>query len=563
MSFKGANAPTSPQLLIKEYHHNEQTFAHCLICSTAPKNAESRYREELWSKRDSDYHRKLVAKSLENLENLKVSLTQFISDHWSQDGRGVLDKIKIVLQIHGFNVPLESVEEDYGRLSRKFYSDTSDKSFSDYVIFINFSWPSEKIIVSQLFSWLRALPLFLLLALLGLVVLISTFWFGLQSIYGRLALYSFGLVIGGLVLALVLLRLIVYFRDRDRAASYGVFDTVELVRWLQVILQDSLQEVKKQKGSDLNQNHAGTVDLSFVAHSMGCFVTTQAVRMLADVFDPSAIKRWKDVSNDGPFAKVDAVQGSCLKQTDSQLNKIGNFFVLKSLVLASPDIPVWAISSSRSNFLLSCIRRFKNVYFFTNNADIILRLASTAANYFVFPSNSRIGGYRLGNLTVADQRKPGSTANRANDLGIRSLFKKIHLPDNPFCSSLNEFFTVTVVDCTDYKDQVVGSNGERPHEHRLLSAFTSNNAITDLLNYIATVVLHAFQVNQLDSHGGYFRGKFCLDLIYGLALNGEESARGETDQNNFEELYDEPARSFDELLKRKQITWISCKTQQN
>jgi hypothetical protein len=42
----------------------------------------------------------------------------------------------------------------------------------------------------------------------------------------------------------------------------------------------------------------------------------------------------------------------------------------------------------------------KEVHVFTNEGDLALRLASTAANYFSFPARSRLSGYRLGNLTL-------------------------------------------------------------------------------------------------------------------------------------------------------------------
>ena len=43
MSKKKSNA----QLVIQEYKQYGTTFAHCLICSTAPINAESLSREDL------------------------------------------------------------------------------------------------------------------------------------------------------------------------------------------------------------------------------------------------------------------------------------------------------------------------------------------------------------------------------------------------------------------------------------------------------------------------------------------------------------------------------------
>lgn len=41
------------------------------------------------------------------------------------------------------------------------------------------------------------------------------------------------------------------------------------------------------------------------------------------------------------------------------------------------------------------------VHVFTNEADLALRLASTAANFISFPARTGFSGYRLGNLTVS------------------------------------------------------------------------------------------------------------------------------------------------------------------
>ncbi|MBE9191129.1 alpha/beta hydrolase [Gloeocapsopsis crepidinum LEGE 06123] len=524
------NQPTEhPQLIIKRYNQNGTTFAHCLICSTVPNNAESQYREDLFS--DYSY-------SLNALAQLKETLKKFIESKWENSGQNILEKISIILDIHGYNVPLENFEKNtYEPLERKFQADTSGKYFDDFVIFINFSWPSESVLKSQWIDWLRAMPLMLQLLLIGAVALIFVFRATL--------LYSLGLILGGLVLCLVALRLVVYFRDRDRAANHGVFDAVELVRWLHVILQEILQE--KALHSPEAAEHLksdpeffGVVNLSFVAHSMGCFVTTQMIRILSDIFDPSAIMRWK--TTDGPFGGTDTKR-SLTAEEIVELSKIGHFFTLKSLILASPDIPIWAITTGHSNFLKSCLPRFKEAYLFTNDADMVLRLASTVANYFVFPSASRIGGYRLGNLTLTKNRSYGMINVSDKDLGVRAFTRNINLTEKPFYSTSDVYQFFTVVDCTDYQDKLVTNSGL---QGRRLSVLTANNSITNLLNYTATSICHFLGIGQIDSHGGYFRGKFCLDLIYLVALSGKAKLPPNLNME----------------LKKHQIAWIeTCNNQ--
>ena len=49
--------------------------------------------------------------------------------------------------------------------------------------------------------------------------------------------------------------------------------------------------------------------------------------------------------------------------------------MLDQLILVAADIPVWAITTGRSNYLASCLRRFHDTVLFVNDADMVLRLA--------------------------------------------------------------------------------------------------------------------------------------------------------------------------------------------
>lgn len=523
----------NPQLVVKRCNINGTSFVHCLVCSTAPKNAENQLREDI-QPIDLDH-------SLTSLAEIKQALQQFIQAHWDNSGENVLDKIRIVLDIHGFNVPLVSLEKNtYNPLAKKFKSDSQGQTFDDFVLFINFSWPSEQVLFSQISDWFLAMPLILWVLLISAIVLASLVWTHL--------LYPLGLTLVGLTLTLILLRLAVYFRDRDRASNYGVFDAVELVRWIHRILEEILAEetAAAPEHPDLKSNPAffGAVSLSFIAHSMGCFVATQTIRVLSDVFDPAATNHWKGTTA-GPFGGMTVADPVVAEET-SDLRKIGNFFRLKSLILASPDIPIWAITTGRANFLRTCLRRFEEAYLFTNDADMVLRLASTVANYFVFPSNSRIGGYRLGNLTCTGTRLYGEVNLDATGLGIRAFSKNLNLADKPFASLTGGVYQpFTVVDCTDYRDRPVAGVGKY---QRWLSFFTANNSSTSSLNYFLTACCHFLGIGGIDSHGGYFRGKFCLDLLYALALYGEDSTR--------EKLKGKDDLDWHQLLQKYQIAWI-------
>jgi hypothetical protein len=526
---------SKPQLVIRRYNPNKKPFAHCLICSTAPLNAESQYREDLSLNVFPDFSYPIA--------DIKLVLRDFIKAKWGESGKDVLKKISIVLDIHGFNVPFKNLEKyTYEPLAKKFEADVAKKDiedFEDFVLFINFSWPSEPIIKSKFIEWIEPIQAMPWLLQIFLITGIYT------ALFWSNPLSSLALILVGMVVCLIFLRLAVYFRDRDRAANYGVFDAVELVRWMQVILEEILLELDPQANECQKQcpDFYGRANLSFIAHSVGCFVATHTIRVLSDVFDKSAIERWKKISPDGPFGENAKPTES--PEKDEEIQNLGDFFSLKTLVIASPDIPIWAITTGRSNFLQSCLRRFKEVYLFTNDADMILRLASTAANFFMFPSGSRVGGYRLGNLTITQKRDYG-VSNLGNDaLGVRSLIRNIKLEDKPFYCETDINKSFTIVDCTDYKDEFVDKKSSASSK-RLLSAFTANYSCTAFFNYILTAIKHFSGISQVDSHGGYFKGKFCLDLIYSLALYGK---RADQDKCN---------EKWNQELKNHQIAWVEA-----
>jgi len=552
-----------PQLFLRKYALYNNTFAHCLICSTAPLNAENEYREDLPSKKTpnsgmikaADYlwQTKFSSDSWKakassdpscQIDDIKSVLQDFIKEKWGESGKDVLSKISIILDIHGFNVPLKNLEKNtYEPLSEKFKNDVTGKTFEDFVIVINFSWPSEQVIASQ-WREFQAIPIVLWI-LIGISITLL-----LSNIFSSLAL-----ILVGMSLLLILLRLVVYFRDRDRATNYGVFDAVDLVRWIQVILEEILLEATvNNKQANEHQSYPdffGRANLSFTAHSMGCFVATHTIRVLSDVFDPYMIDRWKKISPNGPFETEPKSTENL--DPDQRINNIGNLFTLKTLVIASPDIPIWAITTRRSNFLKSCLRRFKEIYLFSNDADMVLRLASTTANYFIFPSKSRVGGYRLGNLTITKKRVYG-ISNLGNDaLGVRAFTHNISLQDEPFSCKTDISNSFTIVDCTDYKDKLIAPKSSACPK-RLLSAFTANNSFATFFNYIFTAFRHFSGICQIDSHGGYFRGKFCRDLIYSLSLYGK--------QENHEK-FKERKEILHEELRKRQMAWIESSDDKN
>lgn len=362
-------------------------------------------------------------------------------------------------------------------------------------------------------------------------------WLSLQSWHQvilsiGLVLFAFGFT---LIFTLVGLRLVTYLRDQYRAANYAVLDMVELIRQLdQAILQAGkrrgIQESNWKLAADPNSIEKQRVKLNILGHSLGCFVTTEAIRILSDVFDPLAIEEKPD-------------------------SKLGKTLCLGRLVLAAADIPTESILPGRSNVLKSSLRRCEEAYLFTNEGDLALRLASTAANYFSFPSRSRFFGYRLGNVTAQhflDQAQHQNSHLDASRYGIlnrvlaaqalRPLYDSLEIrssnqehrnlqelnshplrdPDEPFSpEALVNCFTV--FDCTDYQDYKLDPETP-PQPTNVLQPIVSRalrQAALNLLNYLY-LSIDFFITHRIDTHGGYFQGQFSQQLMYELSLLGFE-----------------------------------------
>lgn len=288
------------------------------------------------------------------------------------------------------------------------------------------------------------------------------------------------------------------------------------------------------------------IKLSFIGHSMGGHVTTQTIRILSDVFDPRS---------------VGAVGGSSSSKLPSP--RVGRVFSLGRLILVSPDIPVLAITSGRSNFLRSSLRRFEEAYLFSNEGDLALRIASTAANYFSFPARSRLQGYRLGNVTIRSQIRGADGKENAGGHGVVNLDLLLrntshHLLPYLEISALNENQNqsldprvsrmeeensvalegvatddeaiadlFTYFDCTEYRDYTDYACKDQGKIFNVLTLDHQRSPIR-LMGYAKLLLAYASFQDETsfpkgrDVHGGYFAGRFCKLLLYRLAFLGFE-----------------------------------------
>ena len=353
--------------------------------------------------------------------------------------------------------------------------------------------------------------------------------------------------LGSIVITLILLRVINYSRDRYRASNYGTTDLVEFIRRLSLKIAD-LQEAESGEN---DPNTCNDIELSFIGHSLGCDVLTHAIRILSDVFDPAAQNQEPD---------------PCL----------GQVFKLGQLVLVAPDIPVESILSGRANFLKSSLRRFKEAYVFSNEADLALRLASTAANYISFPARTRFRGYKLGNVTAKHFKNKSDRTGKPPTYGIlnadgngleqggleirSSAIDHLNLDElarlggdrilpidsdttNQKFLSETDLLSVarsfTFFDCTDYVDTCIDyRTGEVSTERAgILSEALSKPAL-NFLDYLRLIFIsgRSKKLASTEGHGGYFKGKLTQDLIYGLAFLGRDRFVQATEYRTFEEI---------------------------
>ena len=291
------------------------------------------------------------------------------------------------------------------------------------------------------------------------------------------------------------------------------------------------------------ENHR--IRLSFVGHSMGAFVVTNAVRVLSNVFDRASIG--------GLGLGADAK-----KRPSSEL---GNVFSLGRLVLVAPDISSETIISGRANVLQSSLRRFEEAYLFCNEGDMALRLASTTANYFSFPAKTRDGGYRLGNVSVRE----ASAIQKIEMAGIvnllpngelvkenvreflsylyirrsRSLLdRQLEIGLDEGTPSIAELFTY--FDCTNYYEFVPNPQTKVLERKGILTR-ANNKTSLEMLDY--ALLCKDFIQGKRDPHGGYIFSEyadFTKRSIYGLACLGWDGF--------LETLQSEP--DYDQYLKQ-------------
>lgn len=360
----------------------------------------------------------------------------------------------------------------------------------------------------------------------GLLLLKGVSWLAVLAIFS--GLFTVAGVIFAPLVTIFALRVSNYFRDTFRANQYGVSDLVELIRQLDDALVEAVVNPDRTAREKYWENHR--IRLSFIGHSMGAFVVTNAVRVLSDVFDRASI---------GHLGRVHS--GRDLKRSTLPSSKVGNVFGLGRLVLVAPDISSETIISGRANVLRSSLRRFEEAYLFCNEGDMALRLASTTANYFSFPARTRDGGYRLGNVTVREAiaTRKIETSGIVNLLpngalvpeNVRAFLSYLYIRQSRSLldrqseiglddgtRSIAELFTY--FDCTNYREDISNPTTKQLESKGILTRAVNKTSL-EMTDY--ALLCKDFAQGKRDPHGGYiFSGDadFTKQAIYGLACLG-------------------------------------------
>ncbi len=540
------------------------------VTSSAPHNTD-----------DKDDSNSAVVNSMEQAEMGVRAIAQDL--HRIKTDPSITEPPQLVIAVHGYNTSERGIQKWYHDIFRYVAHDDKQISQNRNLVFVGYRWSSEQIMLNPQHWWmnLKALPsvpkavlsLGLVLVMLYFLGVIAEVWrslaipappnlsvivlnyflgdlnlldkiVGFSIIFGLRLLVGVALAITVAMAVLLVLRVSVYFRDVYRALNFAVPDLTELIRQIDhAVIDLEVDQIQQKHAKPSEALRQATrqqmepherINLSFLGHSMGGLVITNTIRILSDVFDRRSIEN-------NPTAEI------------------GNTLRLGRLILASPDIPVLSVVSSRANGLASSLRRFDETYLFSNEGDLALRLASTAANYISFPSRYHYHGHRLGSIAIRNDlyskgiinlpalqqqystdkslydairddpcdilkclfiTRTSSAADGYTCLG--DLFEDEHNLSSP--ASLADLFTF--FDCTDYKDYSLklreSAMNEHSTEQKGLLSRAKCKPYLNLRDY-AELVWDLLRGNR-DVHGGYFYGEYSRELIYRIAFLGFEGA---------------------------------------
>lgn len=417
---------------------------------------------------------------------------------------------RVTLRTHGYSNPAKSFYANFDREATALNQDnsgTSERTLQSDHYYIGYHWPSEKPIASPgLWADYRNVGILLkfLFVLSGLAGIIGTLlyfflrWIGLPllSLLDNIPIVdryfdwtnfweTAALTVRGYwliptvfmlwVLAFLLLRIVVYQRDRYRAIHYGAPDLAEFFWRLDRGFRNYASQRKEPiSGDAVRPRELVTVNL--VGHSMGGLVLVNVLRILSDRFGKD------DVGTLRPDTE--------LAPGRDPVEKMGRYLLLDKLILASPDIPLEFLREGRNNYVRSAMRRCRRIYLMSSDRDIVLRYLSTVGNWFGEPS-MQMAGLRLGNVYLKRLKNA--------DLPFRPYIRIMFHSERAVrpTSSYELFLKFNYLDCSRM--------GGGKASGGVNSVPLPMNHITALPIDLINTLFYLLGIGNLDVHGGYFQ----------------------------------------------------------
>ena len=398
----------------------------------------------------------------------------------------------LTLRTHGYANPALGFFKFLAQEANVLFADPKPNAqafdtLADKHLYIGYHWPSEMPLFNasltrDSLSNLEVLFKFLI-SVLVLSFIPSGVLIALTRVFERLRIvepagWQWDLAIAAGVFflwlsLLMLLRGVVYLRDRYRAVHYGAPDLAEFFwRLDQHLKQINLAEMPPPKPllnpeADRQWLAKHRKQVNLIGHSMGGLVVVNMLRVLSDRFGKDDLDSYEDGG-----------LGDCLR--------------LGKIILASPDIPLELLREGRNNYVRSAIRRCEQIYLMSSDRDIVLRYLSTLGNWFTEPS-IEMSGLRLGNIFLPPDpavtptpRRRRRRRERLQGLQIRGaiIARAAVRPTSAF----DLFENFSYLDCS----KMVGLNGVAL-ELNPLTAIP-----IDIINSFL------YLIGRIDVHGGYF-----------------------------------------------------------
>jgi hypothetical protein len=328
------------------------------------------------------------------------------------------------------------------------------------------------------------------------------------------------------------------------------------------------------------QQEKKKIALNFIAHSMGAFVVTNVVRILSDVFDPKSIDPTfiddniilRDIGKTfilgrlvllAPDIPVETIISRRANFLAPSLRRCQEAYIFSS----EGDLALRLASTAANYFSFPAKTRFSGY-----------KLGNITVKHFVKKDSKILSSlYSRNRNSKKYQPKYGFINNQSGRLlpslqylEIRASDKEHrNLQEDPFVLNTQQqegglaSQKVTYFDCTDYIDQKIEAHDQKIEDQKIeahidpkspkdntdsyqgILTYALKKSALNLGDYICLTIAYFFRINHrnnkisggfgvkdnkwINTHGGYFDGKFIQELICDLAFFGIEHVQTSLD----------------------------------